>query len=86
MEEADRVEIASAGVVDAGELLTLQRAAYVTEALVYGTIDLPPLTQTLDDLRAELAESYCLKGLAVVGSAMWFRLGMRRRGVRVAFS
>jgi uncharacterized membrane protein len=26
-----------------------------------------------------------LKGLAVVGSALWFRLGMRRRGVRVSF-
>jgi ribosomal protein S18 acetylase RimI-like enzyme len=69
--ESDRVAIVPAGVADAGELLTLQRAAYVTEALLYGTFDLPPLTQTLDGLRAELAESYCLKavvGERVVGS------------------
>ena len=39
---------------DAGELLTLQRAAFVTEALLYGTADLPPLTQTLAELVAEL--------------------------------
>jgi GNAT superfamily N-acetyltransferase len=40
---------------DAGEVLTLQRAAYVTEAQLYGDPRLPPLVQTLDELRAELA-------------------------------
>lgn len=39
---------------DAGEILTLQRAAYVTEAQAHHDLDLPPLTQSLDDLRAEL--------------------------------
>jgi ribosomal protein S18 acetylase RimI-like enzyme len=43
----------------AGEVLTLQRAAYVTEAQVHGDLDLPPLTQTLAELRAELAEPAC---------------------------
>ena len=40
---------------DAGEVLTLQRAAYATEAQIYGDPFLPALTQTLDELRTELA-------------------------------
>ncbi|MGH3265217.1 MAG: GNAT family N-acetyltransferase [Trebonia sp.] len=44
------------GVDDAGEILTLQRAAYVTEAQAHGDVTMPPLTQTLAQLRAELAD------------------------------
>lgn len=39
---------------DAGEVLTLQRAAFVQEALIYGAPEMPPLIQTLEELRAEL--------------------------------
>jgi len=39
----------------AGELLTLRRAAFVTEAQVYGDPNIPPLTQTLHELREDLA-------------------------------
>lgn len=42
---------------DAGEVLTVQRAAFVSEALIYGTADMPPLVQTLDELQAELREA-----------------------------
>ncbi|QPE04347.1 GNAT family N-acetyltransferase [Microbacterium schleiferi] len=42
---------------DAGEVLTLQRAAFVQEALIYGTPHMPPLTQTLDEITAELVEN-----------------------------
>ncbi|HCS60441.1 MAG TPA: GNAT family N-acetyltransferase [Microbacterium sp.] len=42
---------------DAGEVLAVQRAAFVSEALIYGTADMPPLTQTLEQVRAELAEA-----------------------------
>ncbi|WP_424936026.1 MULTISPECIES: DUF6098 family protein [Bacteria] len=42
---------------DAAEVLTLQRAAFVSEALIYGTADMPPLTQTLGELRAELMDT-----------------------------
>lgn len=42
---------------DAGEVLTVQRAAFVSEALIYGDPDMAPLTQTLEELEAELAES-----------------------------
>ena len=44
---------------DEGEILTLQRAAYVTEAQVYGDPMLPPVIQTLDQLRAEMADPQC---------------------------
>lgn len=42
------------GPRDAGEILTLQRAAYVTEAAAYHDFELTPLTQTLAELTAEL--------------------------------
>lgn len=57
--------IAPLGDEDAGELLTLQRAAYATEAQAYDDPRLPALVQTLDDLVAELASSTALK--AVLG-------------------
>ncbi|WP_305091442.1 N-acetyltransferase [Prescottella sp. R16] len=41
---------------DAGELLTLQRAAYVTEAQAHDDPILPPLTQTLTELVDELSD------------------------------
>jgi hypothetical protein len=37
---------------DAGEVLTLQRAAYVTEAQAHRDLLLPPLMQTFAELRA----------------------------------
>lgn len=46
--------VVALGEADAGEILTLQRAAYVTEAQVHRDVDLPPLTQSLDELRDEL--------------------------------
>lgn len=44
------------GPTDAGELLTLQRAAYLSEAAVHQDFELPPLTQTFDELVAELGD------------------------------
>ncbi|MFZ2527615.1 MAG: GNAT family N-acetyltransferase [Rhodococcus sp. (in: high G+C Gram-positive bacteria)] len=41
---------------DAGELLTLQRAAYVTEAQAHDDVNLPPLVQSLDEVVCELAQ------------------------------
>lgn len=42
---------------DAGEVLTLQRAAFVSEAIIYGSVEMPPFTQTLDEVEHELAEN-----------------------------
>ncbi len=39
---------------EAGELLTLRRAAFVTEAQQYGDPNIPPLTQTLAELVEDL--------------------------------
>lgn len=50
------IEPVRLGAGDAGEILTLQRAAYVTEAQAHGDLSMPPLVQTLDELRAELAD------------------------------
>ncbi|RLP85338.1 MULTISPECIES: N-acetyltransferase [unclassified Micromonospora] len=47
--------IVPAGVADAGEILTVQRAAYLTEAQHYSDPFLPPLTETLDEVAAVLA-------------------------------
>ncbi|WP_422739004.1 GNAT family N-acetyltransferase [Micromonospora sp. WMMD729] len=47
--------IVPAGVADAGEILTVQRAAYLSEAQHYGEPFLPPLTETLDEVAAVLA-------------------------------
>jgi len=58
------VTIASAAAEDAGELLTLQRAAYTTEARLYGDPELPALTQTLFELQEELASVVALKATA----------------------
>ena len=46
--------IAELGVDDAGEVLTIQRAAYVTEGIAYGQF-LPPLTESLDEIREVLS-------------------------------
>ncbi|MEV8025051.1 GNAT family N-acetyltransferase [Microbacterium sp. NPDC080220] len=57
-------------VDDAGEVLTLQRAAFVQEALIYDAVDMPPLTQTLDEVRAELEDNLgcvALDGERMVG-------------------
>jgi GNAT superfamily N-acetyltransferase len=53
MTQAD-LDIRTVSLDDAGELLTLRRAAFVTEAQQYGDPNIPPLTQTLDELREDL--------------------------------
>ena len=55
---------------DAGELLTLRRAAFVTEAQAYGDPNIPPLTQTL----AELREDIVAKGIITLGAWSGHRL------------
>ena len=53
----DDLALTPISVADAGEVLTIQRAAFVSEAQIYGSVDMPPLTQTLEELEAELRES-----------------------------
>lgn len=63
--------IGPADPADAGELWTLQKATYLVEGERHGTFDLPPLTETLDELRAALAAETVLvarSGSRIVGS------------------
>ena len=67
------VDIRTVTDADAGALLTLRRAAFVSEAQIYGDPNIPPLTQTLDELRADLADERVLtlgawSGHRLVGS------------------
>jgi ribosomal protein S18 acetylase RimI-like enzyme len=48
------------GAADAGEVLTLQRAAYVTEAQLHEDLSLPALRQSLSELSVELDRSEVL--------------------------
>jgi len=60
------------GPEHAGEVLTVQRAAFVAEARVYGTAEIPPLVETLDQLRHELATTVTMSawlGSRLVGAA-----------------
>ena len=50
----DDITISRIDAAVAGELLTLRRAAFVTEAQAYGDPNIPPLTQTLDELIEDL--------------------------------
>ncbi|KZB87772.1 GNAT family N-acetyltransferase [Amycolatopsis regifaucium] len=47
------------GPVDAGEVLTLQRAAYVPEARAHGDLDLPPLLETFEQTKDALGDPAC---------------------------
>ncbi|MBD8060285.1 GNAT family N-acetyltransferase [Cellulomonas sp. JH27-2] len=53
MTQAD-LDIRPVSLEEAGELLTLRRAAFVTEAQQYGDPHIPPLTQTIDELVEDL--------------------------------
>src|SRR5699024_6670557 len=52
MSEEVRIDLVSDD--DAGELLTVRRAAFVAEAQLYGDPNLPSLTQTLSEVQEDL--------------------------------
>jgi len=65
------VEIIPADPADAPAILALQRLAYQAEARLYDEWSIPPLTQTLEELRAEFATLAVLKAMCggeLVGS------------------
>jgi ribosomal protein S18 acetylase RimI-like enzyme len=70
------VVIAPAVEADSGELWTLQRGAFVEEALVLGHPRIPPLLETLDELRIAVSETDFLK--ATIGTRI---IGTGRLGV-----
>jgi len=74
-----RFEIMPAGLADAPAILALQRLAYQSEARLYGDWGIPPLVQTLEELRAELATLTALK--AVPGEDASNIIGSVRAGL-----
>jgi ribosomal protein S18 acetylase RimI-like enzyme len=63
--------IVRAGVRDCAEILALQRLCYQSEAALYGDYSIPPLTETLEDLRNRFAALRVLVARmdgAVIGS------------------
>lgn len=61
MDSAPR--ILDAAPADAPAILALQRLAYRSEAELYGDWSIPPLTQSLEELRAEFASHVFLKAV-----------------------
>ena len=59
------VRIAAADAEDAGEILTVQRAAYVAEAQRYGDPFLPPLVESAAQARATIEEAVRGGGLVL---------------------
>ncbi|MEO3790096.1 GNAT family N-acetyltransferase [Nonomuraea sp. B10E15] len=55
--------IERAVAADAGEILTLQRAAYVSEAQLYGDPYIPPLVESLEQMRKAIEGAVVLKAL-----------------------
>ena len=69
-------------MADAGEALTVQRAAFVAEATLYDNTRIPPLTESLEALRGEIEKATvtvmgAFDGHRLVGSA---RLTVDRAG------
>ncbi|MFB9628173.1 GNAT family N-acetyltransferase [Nonomuraea helvata] len=55
--------IERAVAADAGEILTVQRAAYVSEAQLYGDPYIPPLVESLEQVRKVIESAVVLKAL-----------------------
>ena len=65
------MNVEHATIDDAQEILALQKLAYQSEAKIYNDFNIPPLHQTLDEIKAEFANQqflkFCEKG-RMVGS------------------
>jgi quercetin dioxygenase-like cupin family protein/GNAT superfamily N-acetyltransferase len=65
------VAIERAGMVDAAEILSLQKLAYQSEAAIYDDPTIAPLHQTLDQMQEDVRQQVVLKAVAagqIIGS------------------
>ena len=63
--------IEKASITDAEEILKLQKLAYLSEAKIYNDYSIPPLTQTLAEIRADFENNVVLKAMSdgvIIGS------------------
>jgi ribosomal protein S18 acetylase RimI-like enzyme len=61
MEPSARIVVEKATLDDAEEILALQKLAYVSEAEIIDDFTIPPLHQTLDEIRCEFEHQVVLK-------------------------
>ncbi|MBI4791678.1 MAG: GNAT family N-acetyltransferase [Deltaproteobacteria bacterium] len=54
-------QVLRADIIDAAEILELQKLAYQSEAVIYSDWTLPPLTQTLNEIKKEFHATIFLK-------------------------
>ncbi len=72
------MEIKPAMIEDAEAILALQRLAYQSEAAIYDDFTIPPLTETLADIKTRFQDRRFLKAVAdgqIVGSVRAFQDG-----------
>jgi len=70
------MEIKVATIDDAAAILALQRLAYQTEAAIYDDFTIPPLAETLEELKARFTDRRFLKAIddgQIVGSVRAFQ-------------
>jgi GNAT superfamily N-acetyltransferase len=58
------MEILKATVADASEILSLQKLAYQSEAELYNNYDIPPLRQTIDEIKDQFKNHVFLKAVS----------------------
>ena len=76
------IRVGPASIVDAGELFTVQRAAYVSEAKLYSA-HIPPLRETLDELRSDIEDPAVLVFAAWLDSRLVGSVRGRPEGDRM---
>lgn len=72
----DQCVLVQADIEDLEEILNLQKLAYQSEAAIYEDYNLPPLKQTLDEIRVEASSSVILKYIEddkIVGSVRAYK-------------
>lgn len=70
--------ITQASVDDAATILELQNLAYQSEAQLYNDFHIPPLTQTLNELKSDFIHAVFLKAeneIEIIGSVKGHRSG-----------
>jgi GNAT superfamily N-acetyltransferase len=74
-QEHTTMRVERATVDDAEEILSLQKLAYQSEAEIYDDITIPPLTQTLEEIKKDFEGQVFLKAVAggkIIGSVRAF--------------
>lgn len=69
------MHIELANLADAQGILELQKLAYLSEAAIYNDYSIPPLTQTIDQMRADFRDRTVLKAVIdgkIAGSVRGF--------------